>query len=101
MFPVCVLFDNILLFDIQVGGSSCLPCTATHLEASVSSKESEQPSPVSVLEAPFVEDLSSGSECFERVSADLHGKFLSVVQDSRFQFSPDTTVSFQWQKFFN
>ncbi|CAO2839601.1 unnamed protein product [Amaranthus hypochondriacus] len=57
----------------QVGGSSCLPCTATHLEASVSSKESEQPSPVSVLEAPFVEDLSSGSECFERVSADLHG----------------------------
>ncbi|KAL8129761.1 hypothetical protein V2J09_018916 [Rumex salicifolius] len=38
-----------------------------------SSKEADQPSPVSVLEAPFCEDPSSGSECFERVSADLHG----------------------------
>lgn len=57
----------------QVGSSSFLQCAATHAESPASSKESEQPSPVSVLEAPFVEDLSSGSECFERVSAELHG----------------------------
>ncbi|XP_019084857.1 PREDICTED: uncharacterized protein LOC104711921 isoform X1 [Camelina sativa] len=38
-----------------------------------SSKEGEQPSPVSVLEASFDDDVSSGSECFESVSADLQG----------------------------
>ncbi|KAK8512250.1 hypothetical protein V6N13_097088 [Hibiscus sabdariffa] len=37
-----------------------------------SSKEAEQPSPVSVIEAPFADDVSSGSECFESISADLH-----------------------------
>lgn len=36
-------------------------------------KEGDQPSPVSVLEASFDDDVSSGSECFESVSADLHG----------------------------
>ncbi|KAL2934061.1 Ubiquitin carboxyl-terminal hydrolase 19 [Bienertia sinuspersici] len=60
----------------QIGGSSCLQCAATHAESLASSKESEQPSPVSVLEAPFVEDPSSGSECFERVSAELLGEYL-------------------------
>lgn len=43
-------------------------------ESPSSSKEAEQPSPVSVLEPTFPEDLSSGSECFERVSADLQGE---------------------------
>ncbi|EOA23485.1 hypothetical protein CARUB_v10016676mg [Capsella rubella] len=38
-----------------------------------SSKEGEQPSPVSVLEASFDDDVSSSSECFESVSADLQG----------------------------
>lgn len=38
-----------------------------------SSKEGDQPSPVSVLEASFDDDVSSGSECFESVSADLRG----------------------------
>lgn len=76
--PSCVLPHNgSSTSDVptmpQVGDSSCLQSAATHAESSVSSKESEQPSPVSVLEAPFVEDLSSGSECFERVSAELHG----------------------------
>ncbi|XP_043720420.1 uncharacterized protein LOC122667976 [Telopea speciosissima] len=42
-------------------------------ESPASSKEVDQPSPVSVLEPPFEEDISSGSECFERVSADLNG----------------------------
>ncbi|CAN8254632.1 unnamed protein product [Cochlearia groenlandica] len=36
------------------------------------SKEGEQPSPVSVLET-FDDDVSSSSECFESVSADLQG----------------------------
>ncbi|WZZ05063.1 uncharacterized protein LOC106352835 [Brassica napus] len=39
-----------------------------------SSKEGDQPSPVSVLEASFGDDdVSSSSECFESVSADLQG----------------------------
>ncbi|XP_074275106.1 uncharacterized protein LOC141599100 isoform X2 [Silene latifolia] len=56
-----------------VENPSCLQLSATQPESSASSKESEQPSPVSVLEPPFVEEVSSGSECFERVSAGLHG----------------------------
>ncbi|XP_056867412.1 uncharacterized protein LOC108861983 isoform X3 [Raphanus sativus] len=39
-----------------------------------SSKEGDQPSPVSVLEASYDDDdVSSSSECFESVSADLKG----------------------------
>lgn len=59
--------------NCEVGSSSSLQCAGTQPESPASSKESEQPSPVSVLEPAFVEDISSGSECFERVSADLHG----------------------------
>ncbi|XP_038883777.1 uncharacterized protein LOC120074655 isoform X2 [Benincasa hispida] len=43
------------------------------LESPASSKEADQPSPVSVLEPAFGDDLSSCSECFESVSADLQG----------------------------
>lgn len=49
------------------------------LESPVSSKEADQPSPVSVLEAPFTDDLSSCSECFESLNADLHGNFKVIV----------------------
>ncbi|XAR68994.1 hypothetical protein NMG60_11000425 [Bertholletia excelsa] len=42
------------------------------VQSPVNSKEADHPSPVSVLEVPFSEDVSSGSECFERISADLH-----------------------------
>ncbi|OMP04968.1 hypothetical protein COLO4_09164 [Corchorus olitorius] len=48
-------------------------CPVSELEPRASSKEADQPSPVSVIEAPFTDDLSSGSECFESISADLHG----------------------------
>ncbi|XP_022862131.1 uncharacterized protein LOC111382397 [Olea europaea var. sylvestris] len=34
--------------------------------------QADDPSPVSVLEFPFIEDVSSVSECFERVNAELH-----------------------------
>ena len=45
-----------------------------------SSKEGDQPSPVSVLEASFGDDdVSSSSECFESVSADLQGSQLMLV----------------------
>ncbi|XP_021289669.1 uncharacterized protein LOC110420616 isoform X2 [Herrania umbratica] len=50
-----------------------LHCPVSELESQASSKEADQPSPVSVIEAPFTDDLSSGSECFESISADLHG----------------------------
>ncbi|KAM6569111.1 hypothetical protein CsatB_017096 [Cannabis sativa] len=43
------------------------------LESPASSKEAEQPSPVSILEVPFTDDVSSCSECFESLSADLQG----------------------------
>lgn len=38
-----------------------------------SCKDADQPSPVSVLEPSFTDDLSSCSECFESLSADLQG----------------------------
>lgn len=59
--------------NCEVGSSSSLQCAATQPESPSSSKESEQPSPVSVLEPAIVDDISSGSKCFERVSAELHG----------------------------
>lgn len=49
------------------------PAPEPEPESSVSSKEADHPSPLSVLEVPFTEDASSGSECFERVSAELNG----------------------------
>lgn len=48
------------------------------LESPVSSKEAEQPSPVSVLEPPFTDDLPPGSDCFESLSADLHGNSIRL-----------------------
>ncbi|KAJ1391340.1 DUF3741-associated sequence motif [Sesbania bispinosa] len=36
-------------------------------------KDGDQPSPVSVLEPSYTDDLSSCSECFESLSADLQG----------------------------
>lgn len=53
--------------------SVVLEYPAPEPESSVSSKEADHPSPLSVLEVPFTEDASSGSECFERVSAELNG----------------------------
>ncbi|XP_022767476.1 uncharacterized protein LOC111311906 isoform X2 [Durio zibethinus] len=50
-----------------------LHCPVPELESRAGSKEADQPSPVSVIEAPFTDDVSSGSECFESISADLHG----------------------------
>ncbi|CAI0471729.1 unnamed protein product [Linum tenue] len=50
----------------------------TEPESSASSKETDQPSPVSVLETPFPDDSSSGSDCFESLSADLQGLRLQL-----------------------
>ncbi|KAE8704579.1 putative Hydroxyproline-rich glycofamily protein [Hibiscus syriacus] len=50
-----------------------LHCPVSELGSRASSKEGDQPSPVSVIEAPFTDDLSSGSECFESVGVHLHG----------------------------
>ncbi|KAK4776193.1 hypothetical protein SAY87_024154 [Trapa incisa] len=62
----------------SLGGSSKgIPDPVCHsapeLESPESSKDADQPSPISTLEAPFTDDISSGSECFESLSADLHG----------------------------
>ncbi|XP_023005196.1 uncharacterized protein LOC111498298 [Cucurbita maxima] len=53
--------------------TSCHLKSIPGLESPVSSKEADQPSPVSVLEPPFTDDLPPGSDCFESLSADLHG----------------------------
>lgn len=49
------------------------PHPVSGVESPASSKEADQPSPVSILEAPFADDMSCGSEYFGGVSADLHG----------------------------
>lgn len=51
------------------------------------SKEAEQPSPVSILEAPFCDDVSSGSECFESLSADLQGDQRSHFSNSSLSYA--------------
>ncbi|CAL5334892.1 unnamed protein product [Camellia sinensis] len=59
-----------------------LQCPVPEPQSPASSKEADHPSPVSVLEAPFVEDvnvISPGSECFERVNADLHGPYTKAM----------------------
>ncbi|KAJ4849728.1 hypothetical protein Tsubulata_012856 [Turnera subulata] len=53
-------------------GAACMQGPVADLESSAVCNEADQPSPVSVLETPFPDDLSSGSECFESLSADLH-----------------------------
>lgn len=47
-------------------------------DSTESSKNADYHSPVSVLEVPFTEDISSSSESFERVSAELHGMQLII-----------------------
>lgn len=59
--------------DCRSSTGDSFPHPVGELQPSASAKEPDQPSPVSVLEAPFPDDLSSGSECFESISADLHG----------------------------
>lgn len=54
-------------------GSVSMQHPVAKVESPACSKEADQPSPVSVLETPFPDDLSSGSECFESLSADLNG----------------------------
>ncbi|KAL3839578.1 hypothetical protein ACJIZ3_024169 [Penstemon smallii] len=51
--------------------SPSLKCLGSEPDCSESCKEPDHPSPVSVLEVPYTEETSS-SECFERVSTDLH-----------------------------
>ncbi|GAB2300512.1 hypothetical protein Dimus_034555 [Dionaea muscipula] len=57
----------------EIEDSACSQCPASEQELPGTIKEAGQPSPNSILEASFMEDLSSGSECFERVHAELHG----------------------------
>ncbi|KAK8705111.1 hypothetical protein V6N13_048719 [Hibiscus sabdariffa] len=45
----------------------------SELGSRAGSKEGDQPSPISVIDAPFTDGFSSGSECFESISAHLHG----------------------------
>ncbi|CAI9783228.1 unnamed protein product [Fraxinus pennsylvanica] len=48
------------------------PQQGTDSGSSENSLLADDPSPVSVLQVPFTEDVSSVSECFERVNAELH-----------------------------
>ncbi|CAN1142833.1 hypothetical protein LINPERHAP2_LOCUS13280 [Linum perenne] len=62
-------------------------------ESSASSKETDQPSPVSVLEATFADDLSSTSDCFESLSNDLQGlrmqlKLLKLESEEAYEEGP-------------
>ncbi|KAK8600172.1 hypothetical protein V6N12_050030 [Hibiscus sabdariffa] len=66
--------DNLDSQEPSEGPSKQTPphCPVPELESQACCKEAEQPSPVSVIEAPFTDDVSSGSECFESIGADLH-----------------------------
>ncbi|KAL1330155.1 hypothetical protein HN51_047314 [Arachis hypogaea] len=69
--------DNSIQQELSAGSSDgtsdCFQPPAPGLESSCG-KDTDQPSPVSVLEPSFTDDLSSScSECFESLSADLQG----------------------------
>lgn len=73
--------------DCRSSTGDSFPHPVGELQPSASAKEPDQPSPVSVLEAPFPDDLSSGSECFESISADLHGNLQVLLFVSNLQTS--------------
>ncbi|KAF7804532.1 uncharacterized protein G2W53_043643 [Senna tora] len=68
--------DSLLQQELSVSSSSGTSVSSRPpvpgLESSPC-KDADQPSPVSVLEPSFTDDLSSCSECFESLSADLQG----------------------------
>ncbi|XP_004494988.1 uncharacterized protein [Cicer arietinum] len=64
--------DNSMQEDLSAGGGISVPSEAPVPE-SPCSKDADQPSPISVLDPSFTDDLSSCSECFGSVSADLQG----------------------------
>ncbi|KAL6501439.1 hypothetical protein OROGR_026572 [Orobanche gracilis] len=72
-------------------GPSSLPCIASELEFSESSREVNHPSPMSVLQVPFTEDTSS-SESFERVSAELQ-ELRMQLQLPKMESSTDADMS--------
>ncbi|CAK9155071.1 unnamed protein product [Ilex paraguariensis] len=53
-------------------------CTKTDPEFPMSLGEAYQPSPNSVLEPSFEEEISSGSKCFESACADLQGLWMQL-----------------------
>lgn len=72
---LCGLFLNVPLYNQETSLNEHELESDRHVVEPVSprsSKEPEQPSPVSVLEPPNEAELSS-SECFESISAGLHG----------------------------
>ncbi|XP_028775081.1 uncharacterized protein LOC114731977 [Neltuma alba] len=74
--PSAVEEDNLMQQEPSVGSSSGSLVSSQPLVPGLESsccKDADQPSPVSVLEPSFTDDLSSCSECFESLSADLQG----------------------------
>ncbi|KAJ1375709.1 DUF3741-associated sequence motif [Sesbania bispinosa] len=64
---------DIMQQELSVGSSSRNPVSPIPGLDSSCCKDADQPSPVSVLEPSFTDDLSSCSECFESLSVDLQG----------------------------
>lgn len=66
--------DNSVSQELSEESSTPFNPPVIESEFSVSSKvAADQPSPVSVLEPTITDDPSSGSECFESLTADLYG----------------------------
>lgn len=60
--------------DLSAGSSDGSSVSSKPLPGLESScKDADQPSPISVLEPSCTDDLSSSSECFVGLSADLQG----------------------------
>lgn len=72
--PACDQEDANLQESVlgQSEGTSSAKCFGPEPESSESSKEADHLSPVSVLEVSFAEDVSSSSDCFETVNAQLN-----------------------------
>lgn len=70
-------------------GSIFSECSGTEPEFMLSLGEANHPSPVSVLEAPYKEELSSSSECLGSVSTDISDISETLSEAARMIVSSD------------
>ncbi|KAL4621279.1 hypothetical protein ACB092_06G216500 [Castanea dentata] len=83
----CILEETYAGFHEE--GSVFSQCSGTDPESILSLGEANHPSPISVLEAPYKEELSSSSECLGSVSTDISDISETLSEAARMIVSSD------------
>ncbi|KAK6126060.1 hypothetical protein DH2020_040174 [Rehmannia glutinosa] len=80
-------------------GSPSLPYLGAELASSESSKVADHASPVSILEVPFTEDVSSSSEGYEKARAELNELRMQLQllkMESEIPIQKDNVANLSW-----